>query len=410
MDLYSQIENILLFQGKFNISLELDRIQKVLNYLDNPQDKLKIIHIAGTNGKGSTNAIISEILTTQGYKVGSFTSPHLIKYNERIKINDASIPDKKFFELIEKIINISEKCNVKLTEFEILTAVMYEYFYEKNVDYVIVEVGLGGRFDATNCIKSPLISVITSISFDHTERLGNTIEKIAFEKSGIIKENCPVVFDKNNFGASVFNKISKDKKSPVFNPKEYSVSYDDVKNVINYGTKQYELNLKGINQGQNCALALCTINVLQEKGINIEEKNIIKALKNVRWAGRFEYIKKKNIILDGCHNPDGARALRENLDFYFPKVPRTYIYTSLKNKDYKTVQKNLFRKNDKIYHFNMEEENFTDLADIDNSAESIGIEELEEIINSKERKEMLIICGSLYALGYILGKIELCNS
>ena len=188
MDKYSKIEKLLLKQGKFYISLELDRIKAVLALLGNPQNKLKIIHIAGTNGKGSVCAMLNQILISAGFKVGLYTSPHLIKYNERIKINNNNISDDDFYELVLKITEIAEKNDIYLTEFEILTAVMYKYFADNNVDYAVIEVGLGGRFDATNIIEIPILSIITSISFDHTERLGDTIEKFR-TTSGTIIDN-----------------------------------------------------------------------------------------------------------------------------------------------------------------------------------------------------------------------------
>ncbi|MBQ7450123.1 bifunctional folylpolyglutamate synthase/dihydrofolate synthase [bacterium] len=403
MNKYSEIEKILLKQGKFHISLELDRIKKILELLNNPQKKLKVIHIAGTNGKGSVSAILNRILIEKGYKTGLFTSPHLVKYNERIKINGIEISDDVFYELVIKITNLAEKNEIHLTEFEILTAVMYEYFAREKIDFAVTEVGLGGRFDATNVIEKPILSIITSISFDHTDRLGDTIEKIAFEKAGIIKENCPVVFDKNNLGAEILTKKAKEKASKIYNPNKAKIIFNE-KNLIKYGRETFELNLYGKYQAQNAALAICSTNVLK-----IEKPVLIKALKKVKWSCRFEYIKEKNIIIDGCHNPDGALNLRESLDFYFPDLKKIFVYTSLKNKDYKEIQKNLFNKNDLIYHYDMKDDKFLKSNDIKNLTQSIDINGLKELINSKKQKDLLIICGSLYAIGDILSKIKLCN-
>ena len=409
-DTYKKIESNLLKQGKFHISLELDRIKSVLNAINNPQEKLKVIHVAGTNGKGSTCKIISDVLKRQGYKVGLYTSPHLKKYNERITINNNPISDSKLFESIQNLTEITNKLNLTLTEFEMLTAIMYSYFYEENVDYAVIEVGLGGRYDATNCISKPLISIITSVSYDHTDRLGKTIEKIAFEKAGIIKENCPVIFNKNNLGLKVLTKIANDKKSKIYYPKDCEIIFKDNKNIAIYDNKEYEFNLYGKYQKDNISLALCAIEVLKEQGTIITENNLEEALKNVCWRGRFEHIKSKNLIIDGCHNPDGAKSLRESLDFYFPTQKRTFLYTSLKNKDYKLTQQNLFRPQDTIYHFDTKSDRFIEKKDIKNCVKSIDIQEIEELINKKRKNELLIICGSLYAIGDILGRIELCNS
>ena len=179
---YNDVKNLLTSQGKFYINLGLERIEKVLGLLGNPQDKLKYFHVAGTNGKGSVCAILDAILREAGMKTGLYTSPHLFKYNERIKINGIDISDNELAELVFKICQIAEDNQIHLTEFEILTAVMFKYFEENNVDVVVLETGLGGRFDATNVIKNNLCAIITHIDLDHTERLGNTKDKIAFEK------------------------------------------------------------------------------------------------------------------------------------------------------------------------------------------------------------------------------------
>lgn len=404
MDKYKQTEEILNKQGKFYISLELDRIKAILKLLDNPQNNLKVIHVAGTNGKGSTCAIINRILIENGYKTGLYTSPHLIKYNERIKVNNKPIDDDKFYKSVKEIDDLAEVNNIHLTEFEILTAVMYKYFYEEKVDYAVVEVGLGGRFDATNCIDKALICVITSISKDHTERLGNTIEKIAFEKGGIIKNNCPVVINKNNSGLKTLSAIAQEKSAQIYYPKPAKITYNG-KNILAYDKDNYDFALLGKLQEENASLAICCAEIL-----GLKDKTKIKnALKKVKWACRFEYIKDKNIILDGCHNPDGAKVLRESLDYYFPYSKRIFLYTSLKNKDFKAVQKNLFRNNDKIYNYAINDEKFIQKQDIDNCYKSLDIKGVELLIKNKNKEDLLIICGSLYALGDILGKINLCS-
>ena len=189
---YDNAVKLLTSQGKFYINLGLERISQVLHLLGNPQDKLKCIHVAGTNGKGSVCAIISTILTDAGIKTGLYTSPHIFNYTERIKINGIDISKEDFANYVFNICDVADKNNIHLTEFEILTAVMFKYFADNNVEVVVLETGLGGRFDATNVIKSNLCSIITHIDLDHTERLGNTKSKIAFEKAGIIKPNSPV--------------------------------------------------------------------------------------------------------------------------------------------------------------------------------------------------------------------------
>ena len=201
---------ILTSSEKFHIELGLKRISKIVELLNNPQKNLKIIHVAGSNGKGSTCAILEEILTKAGYKTGKFTSPHLFSYNERITINKQQISDFDFERLIKEINSLDKKFNIELTEFEILTAAGFLYFNEKACDIVILETGLGGRLDSTNVIENPLASIITSISLEHKERLGNTIEEISKEKAGIIKKGCPAVFLKKNKGyKTLYNEADK---------------------------------------------------------------------------------------------------------------------------------------------------------------------------------------------------------
>ena len=177
----------------FFIDLVLERISRVLDSFGNPQDKLKYIHVAGTNGKGSVCAMLDSILREAGYKTGLYTSPHIFEYTERIKVSGIEISKEDFTNYFEKIINKTEELKTHLTEFEILTCIMFLYFAKENVDVVILETGMGGRFDATNVIKENLCSIITHIDLDHTDKLGDTKDKIAFEKAGIIKPNCPVI-------------------------------------------------------------------------------------------------------------------------------------------------------------------------------------------------------------------------
>lgn len=406
MDKYKVIKTLLSKQKKFNISLELERIKKILKLLDNPQEKLKIIHIAGTNGKGSTSAIINQILIDNGYNVGLYTSPHLITYNERIKINNIPISDADFLKILKKIIDLSTQNNIDITEFELLTAVMYEYFYQKKVDFAIVEVGLGGRYDATNCIENPLISVITSISHDHTDRLGNSYKKIAFEKAGIIKKNSPVIFSKDNKAYKYLLEYANDISAKVISPIKTKISVLNNKNYLTIKNEKFEFSLKGKHQSQNASLAYSTIKYLSDNGIKIN--NINNSFNKIKWSCRFECF-ANNVILDGCHNPDGAKILKMCLNDYFPNHKKKFIFTCLKNKDYKKIQSNLFNENDEIYFFDMKDEKFISKENIENCKGVLDIKTLKEMIKRKKQKDLLIICGSLYALGYILGKIKICS-
>ena len=318
---YDDAIKLLTGQGKFYINLGLERIEAILKLLGNPQDKLNCIHVAGTNGKGSVCAIIAEILKDAGITTGLYTSPHIFDYTERIKINGEDISKTDFTFYLDKICNLADKNNIHLTEFEILTAIMFDYFNDKNVDVVILETGLGGRFDATNIIKKNLCAIITHIDYDHTERLGSSLEKIAFEKAGIIKENCPVfVFE----GYEVF-KDTADKKNSLL------VMVSPVENTTN-------LALKGLYQQENLSLALAAVRYLFPK---ISENTIQNAIAKVKHSFRFQYFQEKNMIIDAAHNPNGVTALKQSLDYYFPGIKKRFIFGCLKNKDYKNMISNL---------------------------------------------------------------------
>lgn len=373
---YKDAVNLLTSQGKFHINLGLERITVILNLLGNPQDKLKCIHVAGTNGKGSVCAIVSTILKEAGYKTGLFISPHLLRYTERIQIDGNEIDEEVFAEKIFKIQEISEKNGIHLTEFEILTAVMFEYFAENNVDFAVIEVGLGGKYDSTNVIKSPICSVITTIDLDHIERLGDTIEKIAEEKAGIIKSDCPVVINKSNKGFETIK--SHAEKDQLFIAQKLFLG---------------EMSLKGIHQEENLALAISAI-LLAVPDIKIT--TIQNALKHVVHHGRFEYIAEKRLLIDGAHNPNGVLALRKNLDTYFKNYKLRFVFGCLRNKDYPQMVETLFKEDDEIYFYHFNHQN------------SATFEELSKVCkySAKEYKNELsefdgitVVCGSLYMIG-----------
>lgn len=383
--------DILTSQGKFYINLGLERIKAVLKILGNPQKKLKFIHVAGTNGKGSVCAMLSSILTQNGYKTGLFTSPHVFEYTERIKINGVEIEKEIFAKKIIDIVKIADENNIHLTEFEILTAVAFEYFAQNKVDVVVLETGLGGRLDATNVIEENLCSIITHVDFDHTERLGDTIEKIAFEKAGIVKENHPVVVSPKNSGFSVIEEVATLKKAQVLYPIEPSSAL-------------LETNaLKGIYQQENLALVLASLEVLNNYGFKVSEEALKTGLHNVKHPCRFEYLKDENIIIDGAHNPNGTKSLRESLDTYFPNQSFTFIFGCLKNKDYKQMMKNLFTQNDKIYFYEFENNNACTYKELASGCE-FASKPFSEF--QKGKGTLKVICGSLYMIRELLSKIS----
>ena len=371
-------------KGMFFVELGLDRISAVLEHFGNPQNKLKYIHVAGTNGKGSVCAILDSILREAGYKTGLYTSPHIYEYTERIKISGVEISKNDFVKYFDKVLKKTQAINTHLTEFEIITVIMFLYFADNNVDVVILETGMGGRFDATNVIKTNLCSIITHIDLDHTDKLGDTKEKIAFEKAGIIKPNCPVITSEG------FEAI-KDKADEIGSM---------LISVPSFAEKIYieALSLKGLHQIANLSLALRAINYLFPE---IKKDIILKSLPKVKNPFRFEYFKDKNMIVDASHNPNGIQALRDNLNYYFPKEKRRYVFGCLKTKDYKKMMQILFREGDEVY---LNEFNYPNAC---------SFEELKKAcpVSAKKYKNSLVlasnklnvICGSFY----MLNKIEL---
>jgi len=375
---YEQAEELLTSQGKFQINLGLDRISEILKLLGNPQDNLQCIHVAGTNGKGSVCAIISSILIAAGKNVGLYSSPHLYKYTERIKLNGNNIADEDFAKYVFEISELAYKNNISLTEFEILTAIMFKYFFDKKVEIVVLETGLGGRFDATNVIKSNLCSIITHIDLDHTDRLGKTKDEIAFEKAGIIKPDCPVI-------TSEGYEAIKDKADECNSLLLMVQPYENTDN----------LALKGYFQQENLSLAIAAVKLLFPE---ISEDIIKEGEKSVQHAGRFQFIEDKMILVDGAHNPNGALALRESLDNYFPDKKRRFIFGCLNTKDYIKMMDILFSKNDEIYFYHFNNKNSMTYQALQQACQYPSKEFHSFNEFEKDNETLTIICGSLYMI------------
>lgn len=376
---YKNAIDLLTSQGKFYINLGLDRISAILDLLGNPQDNLKCIHVAGTNGKGSVCAIIASILNCAGIKTGLYTSPHIFEYTERIKINGVDISKDDFANHVFEIVKIADENNIHLTEFEILTTVMFKYFSDNNVEVVVLETGLGGRFDATNVIKSNLCAIITHIDLDHTERLGNTRSKIAFEKAGIIKPDCPI------FTCEGYEEI-KDKADECNSLFVMVAPFEDPTN----------LALKGTCQQENLSLSLTAVRHVFP---NISEEIIQEGIKKVKHPCRFQ-ICKDNLIIDGSHNPNGAMALRESLDLYFPNSKRCFVFGCLRNKDYKKMMEILFSKGDEIYFYHFNNQNSCSIKELQESCEFPS--KIFKSLDKLPQDYLKIVCGSFYMLNEII--------
>jgi len=330
-----------------------------------------------------------QALRSSVLKVGLFTSPHVFEYTERIKINDAQIDKKTFAQEIIKITELAQKNNIALTEFEILTAVAFEYFAQNNVDLVILETGLGGRFDATNIIKKNICSIITSIDFDHTERLGDTIEKIAFEKAGIIKSGSFVLINKNNLGFEVIKKIAKEKRTQV-------LTADAGRNF-----PQENSALQGNYQKENLSLVLKTIEFLNKNGFKICKKDIQKGLEKFKHPCRFEF-HTENILIDAAHNPSGAKALRKSLEKKFPNQNFRFIFGCLRNKNYPQMIENLFSPEDEIFFYQFDNPNSCSFEEL-NAVCPFAAKSFKKFNKSDK---ITVICGSIYMIKELLTKID----
>jgi dihydrofolate synthase/folylpolyglutamate synthase len=308
---------------KYGIKFGLNCTEKLLARAGNPHRKLRFIHIAGTNGKGSTAAILSRILRNHGIKTGLYTSPHLVRFTERFRINDGEVSAERILRVFEKIRDTLDGSTLP-TFFEMVTAMAFLYFAEEQVDFVIAEAGMGGRLDATNVI-TPEVSVITNIGFDHQEFLGSTLSSIAREKAGIIKEGVPVVAGAlQPVVQAVLKTTCMNKAAPLYRFKsDFRVRRNSSVSFQYRGIKRQfpslSLNLRGPHQVDNAALALATLEVLEQKRlISLWPGILERAMLEVRWPARLEVLETNpTIVLDGAHNPQGAESLRDALKASF---------------------------------------------------------------------------------------------
>ncbi len=334
--------------GVHRINLTLDRILSILEAFDSPHKKLTCIIIAGTNGKGSVATIITSILRAAGFDVGLYTSPHLVSITERIRVNEKEISAGDLSRLITKIkTKASNVLTDQPTYFEVLTAAAFEFFHEKGVDYAVLEVGMGGRFDATN-VANPIISVITNIHLDHTEYLGNSIEGIAYEKAGVIKYGVPVVTGADGPALEVISNIAEKKSASIlcmgrdFSSKSNRLPYFNYTG-SSFNLIRLRLSLPGLYQIHNATLAIATIETLYELyGLDINEEDLRKGLSAAAWEGRMEILRSNPpLILDGAHNPSAAHALRSSLRNAYPEKKFLFLIGMLTDKDHENYVKEL---------------------------------------------------------------------
>jgi len=420
---YEQAIDFIHSTYKFGSKLGLENIRRLTELLGNPQKSYKIIHIAGTNGKGSTSSMVHDVLMSSGYKAGLFISPYLEEFTERIQINKVHI-DEDSLARITTI--VKEKIDIMLlegynhpTEFEVVTAIGFKYFEEQKIDFLVLEVGLGGRFDATNVITNTLVSVITSISYDHMQYLGNTLEEIAFEKAGIIKENSSVViYPQSDNIKNVIKEQAKLKNALV-----YEVNQDNIEKTsgdltgqeFNYlksdvfSLSNLKINLLGEHQLYNAITALRALEIIKEKGYNITEESIKEGFKSCRFAGRFEVINKEPIIiLDGGHNINGIEYFSKAINEYFNDKKIILFYGMLKDKNPNDVIDYLISLSKEIYTLtpnNPRAMSAHDMASLIQKHSNIKVtpvkntKDIVDILNSINKDEIIAFVGSLYMIG-----------
>lgn len=407
--------------GKFGIQLGMERIEGLLRELGNPEQKIKTVHVTGTNGKGSVTSMISNILLAANLKVGKFTSPHLVKYNERICVNGSDISDEAFAIAISAVKTAADSVVKKgvcqqPTQFEVLTAAAFLHFYLQKVDYAVIEVGMGGLWDSTNVI-TPVVSVITNVSLDHTDRCGATVERIAMQKAGIIKEKVPLVTaaeGDNALGPIVT--MAMFKEAPVylygkaFWGTELESSMEGQKFTLHAGdfyASDYCIQLPGEHQIKNTSVAIVAAKLVSKQDDRINELALHVGVANTLWPGRLERIQREpDVILDGAHNPDGAKALRAALDKYYPGKPVYFVFGMMGDKDMTSVIKTLIKENDRVY--TVRADDGARAAEAAALAELIGKNAVAEgdlaeayalAVEHAGKDGVVCVCGSLYLVG-----------
>ncbi len=407
--------------GKFGIQLGMERIEGLLRELGNPEQKIKTVHVTGTNGKGSVSSMITNIILAAGLKVGKFTSPHLVKYNERIELNGKDISDEDFAMTITAVKVAADSIVQKgvceqPTQFEILTAAAFLYFHLQKVDYAVIEVGLGGLWDSTNII-TPVVSVITNVSLDHTDRCGATVARIAMQKAGIIKEKVPVVTAAEGEEAlGPIVTMAMFKEAPVylygkaFYGTEVTSSMEGQKFTLHAGDyyhSDYEIKLPGEHQIKNTSVAIVAAKLVSKQDARINEIALHMGVANTLWPGRLERIAQRpDLILDGAHNPDGALALRKALDKYYPGKKVHFVFGMMGDKDMSGVIKTLIKADDVV--LTVRADGGVRAAEADALANLVGANAVAEsdlqtayhkAMNLAGEEGVVCVCGSLYLVG-----------
>jgi len=404
----------------------LERISRLCDLLGNPENACRFIHIAGTNGKGSTSKMLSEILRAEGYSVGLFTSPYVECFNERIMWNGENISDSDLAEVTAYVKEFADTMEDSPTEFELITAIAFEYFKRKNCDYVVLEAGLGGRLDSTNVIRTSVLSIITGIAFDHMAILGDTLAAIAGEKAGIIKKGCPVLFGEGPDEADEVIRARAESLGSSYT----RTPFRKIDNVVaslsgtsfTFGKRQVKIRLKGLYQTRNTATVLTACEILRENGIAISEESIEKGLLSAEWKARFETLSEKPLVIyDGAHNVQGIESAVENIRLYLSPLTSdgkvNLLMGVMKDKEYTEMISLLAPyaaevtcvtpKNDRSLNAANEAEEYRAKGVL-----AVGYADIAEGVRNafhraEETKRPLICLGSLYMYGDVKQAVKM---
>ena len=424
----SSVNSLLEPFQRFGINLGLKRIKQLLADLGNPHHQVPIIHVAGTNGKGSVCAYLSSILTEAQYRVGRYTSPHLVHWTERITLNEQPISEPTLIAVLEEVTAQAILASDTPTQFEIITAAAWLYFARSKVDIAVMEVGLGGRLDATNVCDRPLASIIVSLSREHWQHLGSTVAQIAREKAGVLKADCPAIIGAlpPDAAAVVREKITELNCPAVWVQSAVEIDRDGCR-WAKYRDLEYPLSLLGQMQLINSAIAIATVGVLQQQGWRIEDEAVIRGMAKTRWRGRIQWLewrsplgavsRSRKILIDGAHNPAAAQYLRQYVDTL--QQPLIWLMGMLSTKDHREIFQALLRPGDELYlvpvpgHSSASPQDLAQLAfnicpDLQQcQTETDLFTALENIARRTDNREKLIVfCGSLYLIGYFFSKVD----
>ena len=397
----------------------LHRMKLLMALLGNPEKELSLIHVAGTNGKGSISRMMEEALLESGYKVGLFTSPFIFDFRERIQINNEEIPKVKvvrYYDLVEKACaSLMERKERHPSEFEVVTAMSLLYFRDEKVDLGIIETGIGGLHDATNVI-TPILSVITSINYDHVDLLGNSLESIATHKAGIIKKNPTVSSSQHPEVRKVLREKAKETGSKLVFSSSKDITFlsmDGYRQVIRFYLPgrtplTVKLNLLGIHQMLNCGVVLLALEELRALGYVIDDEAVRKAMENVRWPGRMDVLNEEPlIIIDGAHNLDGAINLKESMDFYFKDREVILILGILGDKDVSAIA-SILSRNTKVtlcitpqYYRGKNSKELYELIKDKANAKYFSTygEAVKQALEMYRKGDIILVAGSLYITG-----------